>query len=396
MMKLLPWDYGVRNLLRRPMRTLLTALGLTLVVFLLFLVVGFVRGLENSLEQSGDPEVVMVHNVNSAENLENSSISDEVTALARTEFAGQLIKYGSTPAISPELTVASRVDLGEESSAAQLAVMRGVDFSKVFLVRRQVFLLEGRLPKPGEVLVGRLSATKLGMKPDQLAVGNTLRIEGKSYQISGRFAAPGTLLEAELWMPLDEMKVAMKRPNDISIVAMRFDPAGDRKKQMGIVDYFCRNRRADLELMGSEEAAYYASLQTHYGPMRTMTWMLLGLVSVAGACGAMNTMYAAVAGRVREFAALQSIGFSRRAIAASLMQESVILAASATLLATALSLVLLNGLAVRFTMGAFTLQLDRTAILIGCTVGLGLGILGAIPPAWRAFRLSIVDALKAV
>jgi len=395
-MKLLPWDYGVRNLLRRPVRTLLTALGLTLVVFLLFLVVGFVRGLEKSLQQSGDPEVVMIHNVNSAENLENSSISDEVTTLARTEFSAQLIKYGSVPAVSPELTIASRVGLPDEKSGAQLAVLRGVDFQKVFLVRRQVFLLEGALPKPGEVLIGRLAATKLGLSMNDLAVGGSILIEGKPWKISGRFAAPGTLLEAELWMPLDELKVAMKRPNDISIVAMRFDPTGDRNKQMGFVDYFCRNRRPDLELMGSQEAEYYASLQKHYGPMRTMTWLLLGLVALAGACGAMNTMYAAVAGRVREFAALQSIGFSRRAIAASLLQESVILAALATLTATALALFLLQGVAVRFTMGAFSLQLDRTAILIGCSVGLGLGLLGAIPPAWRAFRLSIVDALKAV
>ncbi|MFT3879690.1 MAG: ABC transporter permease [Gemmatales bacterium] len=395
-MKLLPWDYGVRNLMRRPIRTLLTALGLTLVVFLLFLVVGFVRGLEKSLQQSGDPEVVMIHNVNSAENLENSSISDEVTTLARTEFSAHLVKYGTTPAVSPELTIASRVGLPESQSGAQLAVLRGIDFQKVFLVRRQVFLLEGTLPKPGEVLIGRLAATKLGLSMNDLPVGGSILIEGKPWKISGRFAAPGTLLEAELWMPLDELKVAMKRPNDISIVAMRFDPAGDRNKQMGFVDYFCRNRRPDLELMGSQEAEYYASLQKHYGLMRTMTWLLLGLVALAGACGAMNTMYAAVAGRVREFAALQSIGFSRRAIAASLLQESVILAALATLAATALALFLLQGVAVRFTMGAFSLQLDRTAILIGCSVGLGLGLLGAIPPAWRAFRLSIVDALKAV
>ena len=395
-MKLLPWDYGVRNLLRRPVRTVLTAFGLTLVVFLLFLVVGFVRGLEKSLEQSGDPEVVMIHNVNSAENLENSSISDEVTALARTEFAPQLIKHRTVPAVSPELTIASRVGVSDETKGPQLAVLRGVDWQKVFLVRRQVFLMEGTLPKQREVLVGRLAATKLGLSMNDLAVGGSLLIEGKPWKISGRFAAPGTLLEAELWLPLDELKVAMKRPNDISIVAMRFDPSGDRSKQMGFVDYFCRNRRPDLELMGSWEAAYYSSLQKHYGPMRSMTWLLLGLVAVAGACGAMNTMYAAVAGRVREFAALQSIGFSRRAIAASLLQESVILAALSTLVATGLALFLLQGIAVRFTMGAFSLQLDRTAILIGCSVGLGLGILGAIPPAWRAFRLSIVDALKAV
>ena len=60
----------LRNLGRRPVRTALTALGLALVVFLLLLVVGFVRGLELSLQQSGDPEVVLLHNANAAENLE--------------------------------------------------------------------------------------------------------------------------------------------------------------------------------------------------------------------------------------------------------------------------------------------------------------------------------------
>jgi putative ABC transport system permease protein len=120
------------------------------------------------------------------------------------------------------------------------------------------------------------------------------------------------------------------------------------------------------------------------------------LVVLAGGCGAVNTMYAAVAGRIREFAALQAIGFSRRAITLSLVQESVILAAGATLVASLLALFALHGAAIRFTMGAFTLQLDRTALLIGCSIGLGLGLFGAIPPAIRAFRLPVVDALKAV
>jgi ABC-type antimicrobial peptide transport system permease subunit len=106
--------------------------------------------------------------------------------------------------------------------------------------------------------------------------------------------------------------------------------------------------------------------------------------------------YAVVAGRVREFAALQAVGFPRRAIAVSLVQESVVLAAAATLVAAGLALLLVQGVAVRFTMGAFTLQLDRTALLVGCGAGLALGVLGAIPPAVRAFRLPISDALKAV
>jgi ABC-type lipoprotein release transport system permease subunit len=395
-MRLLPWDYGVRNLGRRPLRTALTGLGLALVVFLLLLVVGFVRGLELSLQQSGDPEVVLLHNANAAENLENSSISDEVAPLARTEFAAHLVKYGETAAVSPELTIAGRVGVGDAGGKAPLAVFRGVDLDRVFLVRRQVALVEGSLPGPGEVLVGRLVPAKLGVTAADVAVGRSITIEGKPWRVSGRFAAPGTLLEAEVWCRLDDLKSAMKRPNDVSVVAMRFDPAGDPRRQMGYVDYFCRNRRPDLELMGSREADYYASLRKHYAPMRVLAWLLVGLVAVAGACGAANTMYAAVAGRVREFGALQAVGFPRRAIALSLFQESVILAAGATLSAAALALVLAQGTAVRFTMGAFALQIDRTALLVGCAAGLGLGVFGAIPPAVRAFRMPIPDALKAV
>ena len=40
----LPWEYGVRNLLRRPGRSALTWAGLTTVTLLILLVVGFVRG----------------------------------------------------------------------------------------------------------------------------------------------------------------------------------------------------------------------------------------------------------------------------------------------------------------------------------------------------------------
>src|SRR5689334_12869496 len=108
-MRLLPWDYGIRNLLRRPLRTTLTIFGLALVVFLLLVVMSFQRGLEGSLSRSGDPNVIVLVNVNAAENIENSSIPDEVSTVSRNEFASQLLQVGGQPAVSPELTIASRV-----------------------------------------------------------------------------------------------------------------------------------------------------------------------------------------------------------------------------------------------------------------------------------------------
>jgi putative ABC transport system permease protein len=394
-MRLLPWDYGVRNLLRRPLRTALTALGLMLVVFLLLLVVSFVRGLDTSLQNSGDEQVAMIHSIAAADNLENSSISDQVPMLIRAELSEVVMQREETPALSPEFLTTSTIRPADEHGAAQLALFRGVR-PEVFLVRRKAYLTGGRFPKAGEILVGRLAAAKLGVPTDDLAVGKTLAVEGVAWTISGHFAAPGTLLEAEIWCPLDDLKQQMKRPNDVSLVAFRLNPQGNRKEQFDQLDYFTRVRHRDLEIGASAETEYYSSLQQHYGPLRGLAWLLVVLVSVAGACGAINTMYAAVAGRVREFAALQAVGFSRRAIGLSLLQESVLLAALATLVATGLAMLLLQGMAIRFTMGAFALQLDHLALLIGCGAGVGLGVVGAVPPALRAFRLPIAVALKAV
>jgi ABC-type antimicrobial peptide transport system permease subunit len=394
-MRLLPWDYGVRNLLRRPLRTGLTALGLTLVVFLLLLVISFLRGLDTSLVNSGDEQVAMVHSIAAADNLENSSISDQLPMLIRAELSEVVLQHSDVQALSPEFLATSTIRPASNQNTAQLALFRGVR-PEVFLVRRKAFLTSGQFPKSGEVLVGRLASAKLGVTPEELAVGRTLTVEGKTWRISGHFAAPGTMLEAEIWCPLDDLKQQMKRPNDLSLVALRLNPQGQRKEQVDQLDYFCRFRHRDLELGASLETEYYSSLQRHYRPLRSLAWLMVILVSIAGACGAVNTMYAAVAGRIREFAALQAVGFSRRAISLSLLQESVLLAALATLSATGLAVLLLQGMAIRFTMGAFALQIDHLALLIGCGAGLGLGIVGAIPPAIRAFRMPIAVALKAV
>jgi ABC-type antimicrobial peptide transport system permease subunit len=310
--------------------------------------------------------------------------------LVKAELDRHITTSGDTPAVSAELTIATMLQPGQEGEKAQLALLRGVR-PEVFLVRRGAYLTAGTWPRAGELLIGRLVAVKTGYAPDALAVGQTLTIEGKEWKISGHFAAPGSTLEAEIWAPLDDLKLHMKRPNDISLVALRLAPGAS----LNDVKYFC-TRHLDLELGASAECDYYASLEKHYAPLRGLAWILVVLVASAGACATINTMYAAVAGRVREFAALQSVGFPRRAILLSLFQESLLLCALATLLASGLAVLLLRGAAVRFTMSAFSLELDPAALLIGGGAGLVLGIVGAIPPAWRAFRLPIADALKAV
>lgn len=384
--RLLPWEYAIRNLFRRPLRTGLTLVGLTTVVVMVLVVVGFIRGLERSLSVSGDASTAIVFSLGMGENLEYSSIPMRTADLVPASVPG-IRRRGDQVYVSPELYLGTQVAVGDREP--EMGLVRGVT-APVRLVRRQVELEEGNWPATGEVMLGRMAATKLGATAEETQVGNSISFEGRQWRISGLFSAGGAAFESEAWCRLDDLQQAMKR-QDLSVVAMTLSPEAD----FADLDLFCKER-LDLELQAMKETDYYDSLQRDYEPVRWLSWLVVFLISGAGVFAGLNTMYGSVVGRIAELSTLQTMGFVRRSIVVSLLQEGVLLSSAASLFASLLALAFVRGATVRFTMGAFAMQLDNTAILIGCAIGLLLGILGAIPPAIRALRLPIVEGLKSV
>jgi len=385
--RLLPWEYAVRNLFRRPLRSTLTFAGLTTVIVLVFVVVGFIRGLERSLAVSGDPRTAIVFSVGMGENLEYSSIPMRTSDLVAASVEGIQKRHGQRY-VSPELYLGTQISVMPRD-APSLGLVRGVTPSAL-LVRRRIQIEHGDWPRSGEVMVGRLAATKLGVPATAVRVGRELSFEGRTWRISGVFSAAGSAFESEAWCRLDELQQAMKR-QDLSIVALTLAPGA----HFADLDLFCKGRN-DLELQALREPDYYASLQRDYGPVRMLAWLVVLLVSGSGVFAGLNTMYGAVIGRIPELSTLQTIGFARRAIVVSLIQEGLLLTAGASLLAALLALMFMNDVSVRFTMGAFALRIDGTSVLIGCGVGFLLGLLGTIPPAIRALRMPVVNGLKAI
>jgi putative ABC transport system permease protein len=383
----LPWDYGVRNLFRRPSRSALTLSGLSIVVLLVLVVVGFIRGLEASLAATGQRNVVLVYSMSSGADIENSAIPARTPALLTASVAGVRQQHG-VKYVSPELYLGTRIKTkGQEKGG--LGLVRGVTTSAP-LVRQQVQIIEGHWPEPGEVLVGRLAHSKLGCDKESLAVGEVVAFDGQDWKVSGIFTASGAAFESELWCPLDDLQPALKR-QDLSLVAVAMD-SGDA---VADVELFCRER-IDLELKSVSEVEYYADLQKHYRPVRMLGWVVVCLVAGSGVFAGLNTMYGAVVGRVRELATLQAMGFRRRAILLTLVQEATLLSCGGALVACLLGLLFVNGTAVRFTMGAFMLRVDSVGILIACATAVALGVIGAIPPAAKAMRLPVVEAIKAI
>lgn len=388
-MRLLPFEYAFRNLGRSRVRLAASLIGSALVVLLVLAAAGFVRGMQITLtSHAGLNENVIILGAGSEEAIERSQIDAGIDTIAAASIPG-LKQAGGVLFVSPEIHMALLVREDADSATDRQAVMRGVR-PVAFLVHPEVEIVEGRPPRAGEdeLMVGSLTATRIGLPDDRLALGRTLRFDNRDWTIVGRFRAPNTVMDAEIWLPLVDLQIATKREASLSCVVLSLDSA-----TFADADLFAKSR-LDLEIVAIPERDYYASIAAFYRPIRIMILVTAALIALGAVLGGLNTMYAAFAARVREVGMLQALGFTRAAIVTNLAQESVFAAACGAIIGAALGLLLLDGLAVRFSMGAFALTLDPPVMLVGILAGLGVGLVGAVPPAVRCLRLPIAEALK--
>lgn len=387
-MQRLPFEYATRNLGRSPLRLFISVLGSVLVVVLAIAAFAFVRGMDHSLVGSGSPSNVILLGAGSEESIERSEISTSVASQAQASIPGLKSEAGQAY-VSPEVHAALGVALESGDEPVGQAVFRGVT-PAAFSVHPQVRVIEGRTPQSGadELIVGQLTSSRLGIDDDRLAIGQTLWIDHRAYAIVGRFAAPNTVMNAEIWLPLTSIQTLTRR-EAVSCVVVTMDQA-----EFADVDLFVKSR-VDLELAAILETEYYDQLSAFYKPVKMMVWITALLIGAGGLLGGLNTMYAAFASRIREVGTLQSLGYSRRAIVINFLQESLLAAAAGAVIGSVLCLFILDGISIRFSMGAFGLIVDAPTIAFGLAVGLGLGFIGSIPPALRCLRLPIAEALKA-
>lgn len=387
-MKLLRFEYAVRNLGRSPARAAAGILGSGLVALLMVAAAAFVGGMNRGLAIDHENHNIMLMGAGSEESIERSEIPAGVPGIVEASVP-DIRRQAGVSYVSPECHMAVLVRPAKDSAQEWQASFRGVK-DGAFLVHPKVQIVAGRAPRPGEneIMAGALAAARLGAADSRLAVGQTLWFDNRTWTITGRFVAPGTVMEAEFWMPLEDLMVATKRTT-LSTVVLTLGPGGE----FADVDAFAK-QRLDLELVAVPESEYYAKLMNFYGPIRMMIWITAGLVALGGFFGGLNTMFAAFASRVRELATLQTLGYSRLAIVVSMIQESLLASMTGALLAIAAAFFLLDGAAVKISMGAFGLSVDAGAVVTGLLSGVALGILGTLPPAWRCLAPEIPAALR--
>jgi putative ABC transport system permease protein len=377
-MTLLPFGYVLRNILRRRARSVVTIGGIAATTMLVIAMQSFATGMSEAGKGSARDDVVLLLGVSSEVDLVRSVVPRGSAEVAAASVPGVLTANGQRAA-SVELHIASR-------RGDQVGLLRGVT-PAAYLVHSRVVVVEGREPRePFELMVGGLAAVRMGLPPEAMQVGRTIELERREFKIVGRFAAPGTVYEAEMWGRLPDIMLATKR-EDVSCVVVRLAD----KASLAEVKLFA-GRRLDLEIAAIPETEIMQALASSLEPIAALARWMAVLAVIAGAFACANTMFAAVLARTRELATLRSIGYSPPSLAVSIVLEGVFVAFAGGAVGILLALVV-GDISLRYPMGALRLDLDLPSRLVGLLAALASGLLGGIVPAVRAVRIPLVEAI---
>ncbi len=123
-------------------------------------------------------------------------------------------------------------------------------------------------------------------------------------------------------------------------------------------------------------------------------WAIGGLAIVLGGVGMMNTQLTSVYERTREIGVLRAIGWSRLRVMKMIFGESFIVCLAGGSWGIILGWLLISCFSGLIDVFGATREIQPKLIFTAILVVIILGMIGGLYPAWRAFRLQPVEALR--
>jgi putative ABC transport system permease protein len=245
---------------------------------------------------------------------------------------------------------------------------------------RRLVIVAGRAPRAREALAGDRS----GLQP-----GETLRVAGRAFHVAGLYHSGNRFEDLGAVLPLRVVQALAGRPGEVTTIGVTVRPGvspGPVARRLGA-------RFPGIAAL--TEPGQAVKVDTSSRLIVDAGWIFSLVALIVGGIGVANTMAMAVVERVREIGLLRAVGWRGSRIAGLIVAEA--LAISALALALGVGLGWLG--AVLFTRQGGLSDLVRPAFTAGVLAwglafALAVGLLGAAYPAWRALRLSPIEALR--
>jgi ABC-type antimicrobial peptide transport system permease subunit len=360
----------LRNLLRRPTRTLVTlsglAIGVGFIVSMMAITEGFINDF-TELATAGEADLLA----------EQANTSDMGLSRIDERVALRLLA-------EPEVRAVSRVAIGVSTGAGMpYFFVMGVDPREEYI--RHYRITEGRLiERKGEIMLGRPAATGL-----ERSVGDKLKLGSTSFRIVGIFENGLTYEDAGGTIMLRDAQQIFGMPRKVSLLGIALEHperAGELAPQL--------EAKYSKDVVISRASELTDRMQD-IATTKAVLNALIVLTVIVGGIVMMNAMLMTVFERTQEIGVLRALGWRRRRVIRMILGEALGLSLLSGVLGALLGIALNFAFALEPTMGAF-LKPAYSPLIIFQTIllCLTLGVLGGVYPAWRAANLQPIEALR--
>lgn len=356
----------LRGLLRRPVRTILTLVGIAIGIGAVVALVGISRGFEsswtNGMKSRGTD--IVVNNMGSA--------------LTPKPFKAEV-----RDRIAPVPGVAA--------TSALLVEIMSIEDSEMMIVSAREWggftwdhlkLVSGRLPADAAeraVVLGKTAAEVLKKKE-----GDTLQLDTAELAIVGVVDGEAVVENGSVILSLPLFQEITGNEGQINIVDVRVAPKTSKEETQRICDEITKRVPEARAVVASE----HIRQSQGYKLINGMSWGTSLLAVLVGVLGVTNTMLMTVFERKQEICVLLALGWRRSRIMRMILWESALLGLFGGIAGVIAGVVgvqiLRNTPALK---GLLEPDLSPGLLALSVAIAVAVGIFSGLYPAWRSSRL---------
>lgn len=362
----------IKDLIRDGWRTIITSLNLLVFICCYFTIAALAQAAFKIGNQPTDRSSLIIISRNVFD-LVDSVVSEEEFIPAQ-ELQPEFVK-----SVSPLVfRIVKADDFIAQLRAAPLEAMQSV---------HSLQLLEGFWPiKTNEIIIGEGTAALTNW-----IVGDTVRIYGSDFKISGLVRAPGTKFSA-IWMTLETASALFNNPGHYQFAWIQLQPGVDGEVIRENLQNDPRlNNRYDVFFSDNLYQQYTKAIADMKGI--SLTLVILALTSVI--LGTYSNVFLILNERSRDITILRAIGFQSSAIRGLIIIRTLLQVTAAFLLSWGISQLILGWFNKVNPLNLHSIPLPVTIsgviFLFGFSLTLVFGWVGVLLSTWHLQKRSVAS-----
>ncbi len=393
---------AIKNLRNRFSRSLLTLLGISIGIMAIISLLALGEGMQQAItgELSSLSDVVIV-----------STGGDVFSAFGGGGSTGEYFTQRDIAVIErlqgvkDVSTQLSGYALAEYNGKKTIVSLTGMEIGVMRLQYASQNLDAGEFLNEGDqnkIMIG-YSIAHDTFDAD-ISVGGRIKINGEKFFVSGIFGKQGfggVSSDSNLLMSTRDFQKLTGQSN-ISLIYLRVENVNEAESIASTI------QNAINENHGRKDFATATTMTSILETVQSITGLLqvvlVGIASIAlvvASIGIMNTMLTSVMERTREIGIMKAIGATNLDIMSIFIFEGMLLSSVGGIIGIILGVFGSQGLTLILnnvmTMGPsmnLTPIITISSVVLAVTVSLIVGVLSSLYPAWKAARMSPIEAVR--